>query len=109
MARTGRFTNDSSTLPTTTDRPERTEQLREREAAIKGANPAHVTHDEAAQLPQSARNDPAVRQHVAGCSQHWPERRMPASQVLTDLPPGEGGQVERRDIDAASLFGKGET
>lgn len=84
-------------------------KLKEEEAKRKELNPSYMTMEEAAEIPESLRNEPEIAARIESSRQHWPEEHMSLSQIVKaggqQLPGGEGEQVEDRSVDARELLG----
>ncbi len=81
------------------------EAAREEERGRKKWDPTYVTAAEARSVPKDVlAKDAQLRGRIEYSQPDWPENRMSATEALGELPPGAGEDVEKREVDAASLF-----
>lgn len=81
------------------------EAARAEEANRKKWDPQYITAAEARSVPKDVlERDAVLRGRIEYSQPDWPENRMSATEALGELPPGCGEEVERREVDAASLF-----
>lgn len=84
--------------------PEQFARRKAAEQVRKKVDPVYMTVEDAQQLPPEALQDPLVRARLKASEPSWPENGLPASNVFTELPEGEGGKVEHHRVAADSVF-----
>ncbi len=81
------------------------ERLRAIERERKKWDKSYITAEEARKIPaEVADKDPVLQAHIAASAPDWPERQQAAGEVFRDLEGGCGETIERRTVDAESLF-----
>lgn len=84
--------------------PAQLEREKVREAERKKFDPGYVTAEEAAALPDAAREDPAVVARVSASARDWPENRASLAMAFPRdrMPTGDGGETRTERVDASA-------